>query len=50
MGDGRVPGPKRKKVAHVLVVTAKGCYNQELTHQIDNHIHCQIIDGCVPNF
>ena len=39
MGDGRVPGPKRTKVAHVLVVTAKGFFN----HQVESWLTRLII-------
>ena len=39
MGDGRVPGPKRTKVAHVLVVTAKDCYD----HQVESWLTRLII-------
>ena len=39
MGDGRVPEPKRTRVAHVLVVTAKGCYN----HQVESWLTRLII-------
>ena len=39
MGDGRVPGPKPTKVAHVLVVTAKGFFN----HQVESWLTRLII-------
>ena len=39
MGDGRVPGPKGTKVAHVLVVTAKGFF----IHQVESWLTRLII-------